>query len=259
MEIERKIDMILMPIPDYGFDPTEAAVPWNYLKEKGIEIVIATPSGKMASADERLLTGEGFGPFKKLLMAEPSALKDYRSMTKNEAFRHPIRYSEIDTTLFTGVLLPGGHDKGMREYLESEILQKKVAEFFLAEKLIGAICHGTVLAARTIDPRTEKSVIYDYQTTSLLKSQEMGAYYLTALWLNDYYRTYSITVEEEVKSVLKEKNQFLTGKVTMSRDSIKNEKPAFVVEDRNYISARWPGDAHTFARKFYKKLSAERF
>ena len=40
------IEVILMPIPDYGFDPTEAAVPWNYLNEKGIKFVVATPSGK---------------------------------------------------------------------------------------------------------------------------------------------------------------------------------------------------------------------
>lgn len=247
--------MILMPIPDYGFDPTEAAVPWNYLNEKGIEVIVATPSGKMASADERLLTGKGFGPFKKMLMAEPAALADYRKMAESDAFKHPIHYTEIDTNRFTGVLLPGGHDKGMREYLESTILQEKVAELFLSEKPVGAICHGTVLAARTMNPRTGRSVIYDYKTTSLLKSQEMGAYYLTALWLKDYYRTYSITVEDEVKAALKGKVQFESGKLTMRRDSMKNENPAFVVEDRNYLSARWPGDAHTFAKKFYQKLS----
>ena len=29
-----------------------------------------------------------------------------------------------------------------------------------------------------------------------------------------------------------------------------NDEPAFVVRDRNYVSARWPGDAHTFAKTF---------
>ena len=27
-------------------------------------------------------------------------------------------------------------------------------------------------------------------------------------------------------------------------------RPAFVVEDGNYVSARWPGDAYLFARRF---------
>jgi hypothetical protein len=29
-----------------------------------------------------------------------------------------------------------------------------------------------------------------------------------------------------------------------------DETPAFVVRDRNYVSARWPGDVHTFAKTF---------
>jgi hypothetical protein len=29
-----------------------------------------------------------------------------------------------------------------------------------------------------------------------------------------------------------------------------DERPAFVVEDGTYVSARWPGDVHTFAQRF---------
>jgi hypothetical protein len=36
----------------------------------------------------------------------------------------------------------------------------------------------------------------------------------------------------------------------LQRDSLNDTRPAFVVRDRNYVSARWPGDAHTFARTF---------
>lgn len=50
----------------------------------------------MASADDRLLTGKGFRPFKKMLMAKPAALADYRKMVGSAAFKHPIRYAEID-------------------------------------------------------------------------------------------------------------------------------------------------------------------
>ncbi len=33
-----------------------------------------------------------------------------------------------------------------------------------------------------------------------------------------------------------------------------DERPAFVVRDGNYLSARWPGDVHTFARRFAEML-----
>ena len=38
------------------------------------------------------------------------------------------------------------------------------------------------------------------------------------------------------------------------RDSMADETPAFVVRDRNYVSARWPGDIHTFAKTFSAML-----
>lgn len=246
--------MIVIPLPHYGFDPTEAAIPWKYLNDHSVELVFATPDGHVAAADKRLLTGEGFGIFKSMLMANDQALSAYQEMSKSEAFNHPISYSDIVVDEYQGILLPGGHDKGMKNYLESSILQRKVVDFFDKKKIIGAICHGTVLAARSIDPISKRSVLFDYKTTSLLKLQEMGAYYLTVLWLHDYYRTYPLSVEEEVKSVLKNSNQFKPGRFSSRRDTFSDEGPAFVVEDRNYISGRWPGDAHTFAKKFFQHL-----
>jgi hypothetical protein len=41
----------------------------------------------------------------------------------------------------------------------------------------------------------------------------------------------------------------------MVRDTFDDERPAFVVRDGNYISARWPGDVHTFAKHFSKILT----
>jgi putative intracellular protease/amidase len=53
---------------------------------------------------------------------------------------------------FDGLLLPGGHRaRGMREYLESNVLQRLVAQFFEACLPVAAICHGVLLAARSVD------------------------------------------------------------------------------------------------------------
>jgi putative intracellular protease/amidase len=41
----------------------------------------------------------------------------------------------------------------------------------------------------------------------------------------------------------------------MARDTFDDDRPAFVVRDGNYVSARWPGDAHTFARTFAAVLA----
>jgi hypothetical protein len=40
----------------------------------------------------------------------------------------------------------------------------------------------------------------------------------------------------------------------MVRDTATDSRPAFVVDDGTYISARWPGDTHTFATVLSQKL-----
>ena len=185
-------------------------------------------------------------------MARQDAVDAYHQMENSEAFCKPFTYEQAKEQNFDALLLPGGHDKGVREYLESKTLQQLVVDFFTANKTVGAICHGVVLAARSIDPTTNKSVIHNYKTTALLKAQELAAYNLTRLWLGDYYLTYpEITVEDEVTAALSNKANFLKGPQPLLRDHHTHLQRGFTVKDRNYISARWPGDAYGFATGFW--------
>jgi len=63
-------------------------------------------------------------------------------------------------------------------------------------------------------------------------------------------------VEDEVKAALQDpKRQFERGPRTLTaRGTAEDESPAFVVEDGAYVSARWPGDAYLFARRFMARL-----
>ncbi len=242
---------VLIPMPTYGSDPTEVAIPWSIMVKNDFEVVFATPNGEKAESDRIMLYGDGLGMWKSILKARKDALDQYFKLEKDQAFCHPIQYSDIQESDFDALFLPGGHDKSMKEYLESPILQNVVVDFFRANKSVGAICHGVVLAARSIDPKTKKSVLYNYKTTSLLKKQEMLAYNLTKRNLKDYYLTYpGLTVEDEVKSVLQTSKNYLQGPTPIFRDSMSHLKRGFVVKDRNYISARWPGDAYSFSLAF---------
>ena len=246
---------ILIPLPTYGFDPTEAAIPWKLLVSAGNKVSFATPDGKRAKCDERMLLGTNLGIWKNVLRARKDAVIGYREMERSDPFLHPLKYDPLREQDFDALLLPGGHDKGVREYLESKLLQDIVADFFTAQKPVAAICHGVVLAARSIDPITLKSVLHSYKTTALLRSQEMGAYQLTRFWLNDYYLTYrNMTVQDEVTSLLADKSNFITGPTPLFRDDLQHLKRGFVVRDRKYLSARWPGDAYNFALEFIQML-----
>jgi len=244
---------VLIPLPNYGFDPTEAAIPWKLMREKDIEIVFITPYEKKASADRLMVSGEKLGVFKSVLQARKDAVNAYLEMEQSEEFCNPLKYNDALETDYDAILLSGGHDKAVREYLESKILQQLIVAFFKAKKPVAAVCHGVVLAARSIDSDTGKSVLHNYKTTSLLKSQELLAYNLTRLWLKDYYLTYpGLTTEDEVRSVLSNQANFIKGPFPLQKDSPEDLKKGFVVRDRNYVSARWPGDIYSFSLEFIK-------
>ncbi|MFK5855210.1 MAG: type 1 glutamine amidotransferase domain-containing protein [Bacteroidota bacterium] len=242
---------VLIPIPSYGCDPSEVAIPWKLMTENNIEVVFATPTGKKAQADEIMLTGKGLGIFKSVLKARNDAVVAYNEMEISESFCNPISYDAITESDFDALFLPGGHDKSVKEYLESKTLQDAVVDFFTANKSVGAICHGVVLVARSVDPKTGVSVINNYKTTSLLKSQELMGYNMSRYKLKDYYLTYpGLTVEDEVKSVLSDEKNFISGPTPLLRDSARSINRGFIVTDKNYLSGRWPGDVYKLSVAF---------
>lgn len=254
-QINNKIKRILIPVPTYGFDPTEVAIAWKIFTENNFETIFLSPSGKKAMADTKMLKGKNLGIFKSVLSARKDAVIAYSEMEKSKAFCNPLKYSDVQEEYFDAIFLPGGHDKAVIEYLESDALQQLIVNFFNAKKPVGAICHGVVLVARSIDPSTGKSVLSDFKTTALLKSQELLAYHLTKLWLKDYYLTYpEQTVEDEVKSFLSDEMNFIKGPNPLLRDSNDHIKRGFALRDRNYLSARWPGDIYNFSNKFIEML-----
>lgn len=235
---------VLMPLPDRDFDTTEVAVPWRLLRDAGHEVVFATERGGAAPAcDPKLLTGVIFGQ----LGADPEPIAFYRELERAPEFKRPIAWADIAPGDYEGLVLAGGHAPGMRQYLASPILQQKVAEFWSLERPVGAICHGVIVLARA-------GVLGGSRTTCLPKYMERSAFLATAWRLGRYYRTYPAYVEDEVKAALHDPAQFERGPRTTKRGTATDDDPAFVVEDGRYVSARWPGDAYLFARRFESLL-----
>jgi putative intracellular protease/amidase len=243
------------------------------------------PDGLPAVADDIMLTGRGLDlwgaiPLLRnwplvglLLRANRDARNAYAEMIADPSYLTPLRWDAVDPAAFDALLLPGGHRaRGMRDFLESESLQRHVAAFFDDEKPLAAICHGVLLAARSISKRTGRSVLWGYRTTALTWALENSAWSLARVvrfWDPNYYRTYLeregqpkgfMSVQQEVTRALAHAEDFRDVPKSdpdyrcktsgLRRDSSNNAAPAFVVRDRNYVSARWPGDAHTFAKTF---------
>jgi putative intracellular protease/amidase len=281
---------VLMPLPERDFDPTEAAVTWKVLRDAGHTVRFATPKGERSYADDMMITGEGLdlwgcipGLSKLVVMggllrANAVARAAYAELERDAEFLLPMSYDALRPTDFGAIALPGGHRaRGMRGYLEDAGLQAFVAGCFELDMPVAAVCHGVLLAARSISPKTKRSVLYGRRTTSLTWSQERLADRICKLvrpWDPTYYRTYVEAagepygywgVEQEVKRALasrsdyadvpKDAPDYALKTNGMYRDTMDDERPAFVVRDGSYLSARWPGDVHTFAKTFCHMLA----
>jgi putative intracellular protease/amidase len=248
--------MILILLPSADYDPTESSVPWQALREAGIAVRFATPQGLPAHADPRLVD-IGFGLLNSMLMTRKADLHSYAQMIESDAFRQPLAYAAVDTNAYDGLLIPGGHAKGMRTLLESKQAQQIALQFFKAEKPVAAVCHGVLLLARTLDPDTGRSLLFGRKVTALLAAtMELPAWLLTSLWLGRYYRTYRQTVEEEVKTALASQSDFIRGPLIARRDCAQQPQAGFVVRDGRLLTARWPGDCHRFAAEWVAILQA---
>jgi putative intracellular protease/amidase len=241
-------------VPDHDFDVTEVAVPWRLLTRLGHVVRFATEHGGTApAADQRLLDGVIFGQLGAAV--EPKLF--YAEMQSDDAFQAPIAWADVRPDEFDGLILPGGHAPGMRQYLGSELLRHKVAEYWALDRPIGAICHGVLVLARTTDPTTGRSLLYGRRTTCLPKYMERSAFVATAWRLGRYYRTYPEYVEDEVRGALRHPADFVRGpRVLSKRGTEADDGPAFCVEDDTYVSARWPGDAYLFAKRFAARLGS---
>lgn len=248
---------ILIPLPSSDFDPTECAVPWRRWVSEGLRVRFATPDGKPASADPRMLTGEGLGLFAPLLRAHQHGREAYKRLEADARFNAPIAYKEMRVADFHGLLLPGGHAPGMKSYLESPLLMRFVAAFMAAGKPMAAVCHGVLLAARSRNPEGQ-SALYGRRTTGLPEWMEMSAWKLTRQQLGNYYRTYPTPLQQEVQSYLASAKDFVAGPRWSLRGYLRDDPIrtylGFTVRDDHYLSARWPGDAHRLADEFLAML-----
>ncbi|WP_295997151.1 type 1 glutamine amidotransferase domain-containing protein [Rugamonas sp.] len=284
---------ILMPLPHRDFDPSEVALTWRLLRAHGYEVHFATPDGRCGHGDPLMLSGRGLDlwgavPLLRrlklmglILRANGEARAAYAALERDPRFLQPLRYDALDAADYDGLILPGGHwSRGMRAYLEDATLQRCVARCFARNLPVGAICHGVVLAARSVTADGAHSVLHGRRTVALTWAMENKAWQLMRFggrfWDAAYYRTYEEQagepagyrgVQAEVTRALASPADFVDVPARAAhrfrktsglfRDTAADTRAAWVVRDGNYVSARWPGDVHLFAQTFIAIVGAD--
>lgn len=128
-------------------------------------------------------------------------------MIGSDECKHPLSWTSPGFSLdqFNLVLLPGGHEKGVRQVIDSPEIHKLMLDYFPktrkpSNKVVGAICHGVMVLSSTIGA-DGKSVIHECETTSLPGAFESGIFWATRAFLGDYYKTYGAGSENVEDSV----------------------------------------------------------
>lgn len=237
----------------------ETAVPYSDFKNAGYHVAFITENGSVPECDRRML----YGWTQTFLGATQATIKAYKSMSDGPEWNHPKSWTEPSFRLeeYDLVFLPGGHDKAVRQLLDSQRAQTLLASYFPltkkpCKKVCAAICHGVQALAHTkTEPDSTRSILHDVTTTALTAFMEASAYHSSRLFLGDYYKTYGAgtkNVEDFVKKGLANPQTQWKGSANVFK--------SFVVEDENYnyISARFPGDAPAFSHAIIKLVGTSK-
>ncbi|XGV94712.1 MAG: DJ-1/PfpI family protein [Leptolyngbya sp. BL-A-14] len=126
------------PLPT-GVWLEEFAVPYMEFLSSGIEMTIASPKGGAIPIDPRS------NPNPEQALAWQAAI---------EAGKQTVKLSEVTSTEFDAIFLPGGHGP-MFDLPDNPDLHRLLREFHAAYKVIAAVCHGPAgLVGATLEDGT---------------------------------------------------------------------------------------------------------
>ncbi|MBA2176603.1 type 1 glutamine amidotransferase domain-containing protein [Halobacillus locisalis] len=98
---------------------------YNEFKQHGYEVTVASPQGGVSPVDQGSVSED-----------EPQEILDTKPHLENTT---PI--SDVSSEDFDAIFLPGGHGT-MFDFPDNEKLQKLLREFYEADKIVAAVCHG---------------------------------------------------------------------------------------------------------------------
>jgi putative intracellular protease/amidase len=203
-------------------------VAYAAFKSAAFDVQFATENGKSPECDKRMCEGltqkllvrqqlppflsHPFGRYILTLVAvakgaKKSALQMYQQMRASEECNHPLAWSSpgFSLDLFDLVYLPGGHEKSVRQIIDSHTVHRLLADYFPktrkpGKKAVVAVCHGVMVLSEAKGD-DGKSVIHECETTCLPARFEQAAFWATRAFLGDYYKTYGTGSQDVEDSV----------------------------------------------------------
>ena len=123
--------------------------------------------------------------------ATQEAVELYKSMKEDMKSMRALAWTDEGFTLepYDLVFLPGGHEKGVVQVINSPVTHKLMVDYFPqtrkpSRKNVAAVCHGVMVLSESYLP-DGKSVLHDVTTTALPGFMEQSIFWGTRLFLGD--------------------------------------------------------------------------
>eukprot|EP00586_Coscinodiscus_wailesii_P013734 CAMPEP_0172494712 /NCGR_PEP_ID=MMETSP1066-20121228/54424_1 /TAXON_ID=671091 /ORGANISM="Coscinodiscus wailesii, Strain CCMP2513" /LENGTH=227 /DNA_ID=CAMNT_0013265901 /DNA_START=36 /DNA_END=719 /DNA_ORIENTATION=- len=144
-----KVVLVATSAPELKGHPTgvwmeELSSPYYAFKEKGYDVVIASPKGGPIPIDQNSL-GEGF--------FVDSAKKFLHDMEAVGALSHSVELSTIDFTSgsIDAIYMTGGHGT-CTDFADNPVLKSAIETMYAANKIVAAVCHGPMCLPQCCKP-----------------------------------------------------------------------------------------------------------
>ena len=201
-----------------GFWVEEFAGPYYTLKDKGVDITLATPKGGQAPIDPTSDKPEN---------ATESTKRFDKDEEAQERIKHTEKLADIDAADYDAVFYPGGH--GPLWDLSKDKTSIKLIETFNAQqKPIAFVCHAPA-ALKSVKGKDGKPLVNGKKVTGFTNSEE------EAVQLKDVV---PFLVEDMLKA---------NGGVYSKGD----DWSEYVLEDGNLITGQNPASSKLVAEKLY--------
>jgi len=191
-------------------------------KEKGFDVVVASPKGGPVPIDQSSLGGDFFVPDAKKFLHDAEAVG---------TLSHTMKIESVDWSGVDGIYLTGGHGTCV-DYINNPALKAAIETLYNANKIVAADCHGPIALADCV--KSDGTPLVQGKCVTGFADSEEEAVQLTGIV------PFLVETRFKEQGAMYEKASDWSSKVCV---------------DGNLITGQNPGSSKACAEAFVKALS----
>ncbi|TDQ25657.1 type 1 glutamine amidotransferase domain-containing protein [Tenacibaculum caenipelagi] len=203
-----------------GFWIEEFAAPYYFLKDKGVEVVLASPKGGQPPIDPKSNEPD---------FQTPATLRFNEDKELQTILANTTKLSDVKEADYDAIFYPGGHGP-LWDLAENKDSIALIESFYSNNKPVGAVCHAPIVLK---DAKLKGESLVKGKKVTGFSNTEEDAVQLTSI--------VPFLVEDELKN---------KGGIYSKAEDWQE----YVIEDGNLITGQNPASSELVAEKLLAKL-----